>query len=302
MKETPQKISEKQTQTADTFGYKWAKLDTFESEASLNRAREWLFERYCGGKPEIREQWFADGPKTILDAGCGAAMSAMLLFDGYLADNHFIGVDISDAVFVAKERFEKEGLPGEFHKSDLLNAPVPDNSVDIIFSEGVLHHTDSVRNAIISLSTKLKSGGKFMFYVYAKKSPMREYSDDYIREQLVPMNNDEAWDALKPLTKLGIALGKLDITIDVPEDIELLGIKKGPQNLQRLLYWHFCKMYYDPNLTMEEMNHINFDWFRPLNCIRSTPEEIQAYCREAGLHIDTMDVQEAGITILTTRE
>nr|WP_287411771.1 class I SAM-dependent methyltransferase [Pseudodesulfovibrio sp.] len=302
MKNDTKKISENQTQTADTFGYKWAKLDTFESEASLKRAKEWLFERYCGGKPEVREQWFANGPKTILDAGCGAAMSALLLFDGYLSDNHFIGVDISDAVFVAKNRFEKEGLSGEFHKSDLLNSPVPDNSVDIILSEGVLHHTDSVRDAIISLTTKLKPGGKFMFYVYVKKSPMREYSDDYIREQLVPMDNDEAWEALKPLTKLGIALGELDITIDVPEDVELLGIKKGPQNLQRLLYWNFCKMYYDPTLTMEEMNHINFDWFRPLNCIRSTPEEIRSYCQEAGLDIDRMDVQEAGITVIATRK
>ncbi len=60
-------------------------------------------------------------------------------------------------------------------------------------------------------------------------------------------------------------------------------------------------MYYDP-LDYEEMNHINFDWFRPLNCIRSTPEEIQSYCQEAGLDIDRMDVQEAGITVIATRK
>ena len=114
---------------------------------------------------------------------------------------------------MAERRFRETGLTGKFHKSDLLNAPVPDASVDIIFSEGVLHHTDSVRTAIKALTAKLKPGGIFMFYVYAKKSPIREYSDDYIREQLVPMDNDEAWAALRPLTKLGVALVLLGIVL-----------------------------------------------------------------------------------------
>ena len=294
-------VSRSQGQTAETFGYKWAKRDTFESEASLARQKAWLFERYCGGKPEVREEWFADGPITILDAGCGAAMSALLLFDGYLHAHHYIGVDISDAVFIAQKRFAEAGLDGEFHKADLLHMPVAEGSVDLIFSEGVLHHTDSVEAAILALSTKLKPGGRVMFYVYAKKSPMREYSDDHIREQLTALDNDAAWEALKPLTKLGIALGELNVIIDVPEDVPLLGIKKGPQNLQRLIYWNVCKMYYDPTLTLEEMNHINFDWFRPLNCIRSTPEEIRDYCQRAGLAIDQMNVQESGITVLATK-
>lgn len=295
-------VSDNQKQTADIFGYKWGKRDTYESEASLKRSEKWLLERYCGGSIEQRDAWFKDGRKIILDAGCGASLSALQLFGEHLADNTYIGVDISEAVWVAQERFREAGYPGEFHQCDLNAVPVPDESIDIIFSEGVLHHTDSVQGAILSLSRKLKPGGKFMFYVYGKKSPMREFSDDYIREQIQPMSNDEAWKALEPLTRLGIALGELDITIDVPEDVPLLGIKKGPQNLQRLIYWNFCKMYYDPTLTLDEMNHINFDWFRPLNCIRSTPEEVREYCSQAGLAIEKMDVQEAGITIIAVKQ
>lgn len=301
MQERKHKISENQKQTAGTFGYQWAKRDTFESEASLARTKEWLIERYCEGKPETRDKWFEGGPKTIMDAGCGAALSALLLFDEYLDSNKYIGVDISDAVFVAKQRFKEAGHSGEFHKSDLLVAPVPDESVDIIFSEGVLHHTDSVDGALNALTTKLKKGGRFMFYVYKKKSPMREYSDDLIREKIQHLDNDESWDALKSLTKFGIALGELDVTIDVPEDVPLLGIKKGPQDLQRLIYWHFCKMFYSPELNLEEMNLVNFDWFRPLNCIRCTPEEVRSYCEQAGLKIEHMDVQEAGITVVAIK-
>jgi hypothetical protein len=106
---------------------------------------------------------------------------------------------------------------------------------------------------------------------------------------------------LEPLTKLGMALGELDVTLDVPEDIPYLGIKKGPIDLQRFFYWNICKLYYRPEFSLDEMNHINFDWFRPLNCHRQTPEQVQAWCTEAGLDIEHIDVQDAGITVVARR-
>jgi SAM-dependent methyltransferase len=203
-------ISQSQEQTAAPFGYKWAKRDTFESEASLARQKAWPPEIYCEGRPEVRDEWFARGSKTILD------------------DNHYyIGLDISDAVQIAEARFAEAGLGGIFHHTDLLDVQVPDGSVDIIFSEGALHHTVSVEQAILALSAKLRAGGKFLFYVYAKKSPLREYTNDYIREELAPMGKDEAWKMLEPLTRLGIALGELDITVDALEEIEAYCARAG---------------------------------------------------------------------------
>ena len=49
------------------------------------------------------------------------------------------------------------------------------------------------------------------------------------------------------------------------------------------------------------MNHINFDWFRPLNCHRHTPEEVKGFCDRAGLEIEHFNVQEAGITIVARK-
>ena len=72
---------------------------------------------------------------------------------------------------------------------------------------------------------------------------------------------------MKNLTKLGIELGKLDIEINVPENIKTLDIPAGKINLQRLFYWYFCKAFYDPNLTFDEMHHINFDWYAPKKII-----------------------------------
>ena len=68
-----------QAQTAEAFGFKWKKRDTFESPASLARMRTWLIERYGD---IAAASWLFDGAQApiVLDAGCGAAMSAIELF------------------------------------------------------------------------------------------------------------------------------------------------------------------------------------------------------------------------------
>lgn len=290
-----------QTQTSDTFGFKWGKRETYESPAMQVAAKQWLIERYTGNDLQVLNHWLSGGEKRILDAGCGSAFSAVLLFGDMLKNHSYVGVDISDAVNVARERFLERGYPGEFIQSDLFSMDIPDASVDVIFSEGVLHHTDSVEKAIKHLSRKLKPKGRFLFYVYAKKGPVREFTDDYIRQAIAPFSDGEAWEALKPLGKLGIALGELNAEIDIPEAISFLGIPAGRINIQRLFYWYVCKMYYRPELSLDEMTHVNFDWFRPLNCHRSTPVEVTAWTEQAGLVIERMNVQEAGITVVARR-
>jgi hypothetical protein len=141
----------------------------------------------------------------------------------------------------------------------------------------------------------------FLFYVYAKKAVIREFVDDHVRLELNKFSDDEAWEQLKPLTKLGIELGKIKEKIEVPEDIPYLGIKKGTYDLQRFFYWNIFKAYYREEYTLEEMNHLNFDWYRPLNCQRHTKEEILQYCEEAGLDIEHMNTQEAGFTIVARK-
>ena len=298
-------ISENQNQTKDAFAFKWAKRDTYESEAVKKAAAHWLLERYSDNDTSHLRKLLEEGggKKIILDAGCGSGYSALLFFGALLNEHDYLGVDISDAVETARERFKEAGLNGGFIKSSILDLDfIPDSSIDIIFSEGVLHHTDSTEEALKYLSGKLKSGGKFMFYVYRKKAVIREFTDDYIREQLQVLSDEQAWEKLKPLTKLGIALGELKVEIDVPEDVDLLGIKKGKLDIQRFFYWNICKLFYRDDYNPEEMNHINFDWFRPLNCHRHTPEEIKQWCIEAGMEITSMNLQEAGITVTAEKK
>ena len=294
--------STNQQQTEDAFSFKWKKRETYESRAIQSEWKRWLFEKYFDGDPrKLNDLLNRGGRKAILDAGCGSGVSALLLFGDNLKEHDYIGVDISDAISVAKDRFEEVGIAAVFVQSDLNSIPKEYGSFDIIFSEGVLHHTDSVERAILALSKRLKQDGKFLFYVYAKKAPIREFTDDLVRQSIAELSNDEAWNALMPLTKLGKTLGDLNIEIEIEEDIPYLGIQKGKHNLQRLFYYKVCKAFYRPDYSLDEMNHINFDWYRPFNCHRHTPDEIKAFCERAGLTIERLHVEESGITVIASK-
>ena len=95
--------------------------------------------------------------------------------------------------------------------------------------------------------------------------------------------------------------GKIEGEIDIPDTIDLLGIPAGRTSIQRLFYWHVAKTFYDPNLTFEEMNHINYDWYTPANSSRHTPEELREWCSEGGLTIEREVIENSGITIIAKK-
>ncbi|MCG8422617.1 MAG: class I SAM-dependent methyltransferase [Proteobacteria bacterium] len=293
-------VSDDQGQTGRSFGFKWHQRDTFESEAALARTRTWLRERYGD---IANAPWWSEygGHPLVLDAGCGAGLSSLELFGERLARVRYLGVDISDAVDVARTRFEERGIEAAFLQADLTELPLRERSVDVVFSEGVLHHTDSTRQALTSLARLLAPNGRFLFYVYRKKGPIREFADDYIRDKLRDMTPQDAWQALKPLTEFGAMLGDLDLDIDVPTAIDILDIPAGKLPLQRFFYWHIFKAFYRPEMSFDELHHINFDWYAPSNAHRQTPEEVRAWCRDAGLVVDHEVVEEAGITVIARR-
>lgn len=293
-------VSTAQAQTSDAFAYKWQKRDTFESSSSLARMRSWLIERY-GNLAEAA--WLSEhGERPLLiDAGCGAGMSGLELLGPVLSKVRYLGIDVSAAVDVAKERFHRQTSDCGFLQADISDLPLGSGSVDLILSEGVLHHTDSTQSALKSLARLLKPGGRFLFYVYNKKGPVREFTDDHIRGLLQRMPPDAAWRAMEPLTKLGVSLGKLNAEIEITEPIDLLQIPAGRISVQRLFYWHVAKMFYSPDLSFDEMNHINYDWYAPANAFRQSPEEVRAWCAEAGLVIEREVVEPAGITVIARR-
>ena len=282
-----------QAQTEASFGFKWTKRDSFGSEAMNRELHEWLLERYGFESGEAMRDHFASKGR-VLDAGCGAGVAASAwLDDGWSGE--FVGLDISRAIDVARERLG--GFPGtNFVQGDVARPPFRPGSFDVVFSEGVLHHTSSTKASFDALVPLLADGGELLIYVYRRKAPIREFTDDYVRERLRDASPEEAWEALRPLTRLGQALAELEVEVDVPDDVPLLEIPAGRYDVQRLVYWHVAKLFWNPNMTFEENNHVNFDWYAPRYAWRHTEDEVRTWYAAAGLEVTRFDVHEAGFT------
>ncbi|HVT05054.1 MAG TPA: methyltransferase domain-containing protein [Thermoanaerobaculia bacterium] len=286
-----------QAQTSKAFGFKWKKRDTYDSPAARKAAADWYLEKYGFDSLDAWAAYF-DSRASVIDIGSGSGFSSSLFLESrrWTGRAMWVGVDISEAIDVAAERLAS--MPNtHFVQGDALQLPFGLASFDTVFSEGVLHHTPSTRQALLSAASVLASGGEANVYVYKKKAPLREFTDDFIREQIAPLSDEEAWDAMRSLTELGQALHATHATVDLAVDVPLLGIKAGKHDVQRLIYWNFAKLFWNADLAFEENVHINFDWYRPRYAHRQTEQQVRAWCEEAGLVIQRLHDSEAGFTV-----
>jgi arsenite methyltransferase len=287
---------EGQRQTERTFAYKWARRSSYETGGLREVVHRWLLDRYGFESPDAMQAFFAER-ELSLDAGCGSGLAASLwLSPGWSRGTaSLVGIDISDAVDVAKDRLD--GVERvHFVQADLLRPPFHDGVFGAIFSEGVLHHTPSTEAAFRALVPLLRPDGELLFYVYRRKGPVREFTDDYVRAQISSLPPDEAWEALRSLTELGRALAALHIEVTVP-DVPLLGIEAGAYDVQRLIYWNFAKLFWNEELTFDENLHVNFDWYHPLYAHRHTEAEVRGWCAQAGLDVTRFHVEPSGFTV-----
>ncbi len=286
-----------QQETTSAFQYLWKEREGFSSQIAQDSYAEWLVENYGFSSATDQADYFASR-KRILDLGCGRgyASSPWLLAPERNRHSMWVGIDISEAVDVAKRNLEIIANT-HFVQGDALALPFPDGCFDTIISQGVMHHTPSTRSALLSASRVLGQGGEIHFYVYRLKGPVREFSDDYIREQIAPLSDEEAWEAMRSLTQLGRVLWETGAKVELQSDIPLLGIKAGKYDVQRVVYWNFAKLYWNEKLSFDDNVHVNFDWYRPRYAHRQTAEEVQQWCNEANLSVKWFHEQESGFSV-----
>jgi glycosyltransferase involved in cell wall biosynthesis/ubiquinone/menaquinone biosynthesis C-methylase UbiE len=71
---------------------------------------------------------------------------------------------------LAKENFLVRGLQGRFVQHDAETLVFDDNTFDVVYSNGVLHHTPNTRRVVHEIFRVLKPGGLAIVMVYAEDS------------------------------------------------------------------------------------------------------------------------------------
>ncbi len=265
------------TNTKKSFSDKWNKNMDLAFENTLKENSEiqnWILNRN-GWKNLTDFKFFLQGKKRILDAGCGNGRVTKLLRDySDVNQTEIIGIDLV-AHKVAEKNLESDSNVS-FYEKDLLANLSDIGKFDFIYSQEVLHHTKDPKRAFENLVDLLEYNGLIAIYVYKQKAPIREFTDDYVRDKIKDYDYDKALEVSKKITEVGKILSSIDINIQVPE-IEELGIKQGEYNLQRFFYHFFMKCYWNNDLTFDENAVINYDWYHPQDCSRHTIEEIEKW-------------------------
>lgn len=169
---------------------------------------EEISEARCRLEPFILA--FADFPsargKAILEIGVGAGAD----FQNWCVHaRHSTGVDLTEkAIALTRERLELNSVPREryaLHNSDAENLPFANDSFDIVYSWGVLHHTPDTARAFREMYRVLKPGGVVKAMIYHVPS----------------------WSGLMLYLRCGLTRGKLGMTMKeaIYADLESPGTK-----------------------------------------------------------------------------
>ncbi|MBN2406716.1 MAG: methyltransferase domain-containing protein [Elusimicrobia bacterium] len=265
-------------QTARSFASKWcSKLCEADKNKGDSRAEQFLAMLGVGSRDQLRDI-FRDG-MNCLNAGCGLAWSEYMFNDNPKV-NRF-AVDISRSVDVGYER--TRDLDNVFiGQADLFGLPFKKEFFDIIYSDGVLHHTGDAVRAFNDLSGYLKPGGIMGIYIYCVKPFLRELADRELREVTTRMSFEECLDFSEKIALLGRSLQRIKEPLVIDEDIPLMNIKKGEYDLQKFIYDHFVKCYYNDYQGMDMSVITNVDWYHPKYATHHTREEVAGWFETNG--------------------
>lgn len=107
--------------------------------------------------------------KRVLEIGLGQGADGKQIVR---RGGTYSGADLTEeSVKRVKMRFSLHDLPFDrIERASALELPFDDNSFDIVFSHGVLHHIPEIKTAQAELHRVLKPDGKLIVMLYAKWS------------------------------------------------------------------------------------------------------------------------------------
>jgi SAM-dependent methyltransferase len=286
--------------TQRSFWEKWKNNEDLAFKVTLDPKSEihrWILSRN-GFDTDADLSGHLSRCRRILDAGCGNGRVTALLRRLAPPEAKVIGVDLVAADVARRNLAELPNV--RIEEADLLGDLRGLGRFDFIYCQEVLHHATDPRGAFLNLAGLLAPGGEIAIYVYRKKAPVREFTDDFVRSRIADMPYEQAMAVCRAITEMGRALSGIEGTVRVPE-IPVLGIEAGEYSAQRFIYHFFCKCFWNTELKFEENAAINYDWYHPQIATRHTLDEVRAWFATAKLDVIHECVDPYGITVRGVR-
>lgn len=128
--------------------------------------RKYFVEPHIPGFAEF-ERWKG---KKVLEVGCGLGTDAA---NFARAGADYTAIELSEvSIDLAKKRFDVFGLKGNFvlTKGEALSDFFAENTFDLVYSFGVIHHTPDPKQIVRQMRKVIKPDGELRLMVYAKNS------------------------------------------------------------------------------------------------------------------------------------
>ena len=140
-----------------------------------------FFDRARSRRREIEIPFVADllhpariRGRRVLEIGCGVG------FDAYelgVAGTDYVGVDLTaENPKRTRSHLRHHGLDPAVLQADAERLPIADGSFDMVFSNGVLHHTPDISSAFAEAHRVLRPSGTFVVVLYHRDSAFYWFS------------------------------------------------------------------------------------------------------------------------------
>jgi SAM-dependent methyltransferase len=275
--------------TARAFGYEWNTYKTTSSEEDV-LTFYWL----TGADPSVYgkipvtdvftyyptvNQIVQINPdqiagKRVLEVGCGMGKYVKVVSD---AAAEVIGMDLSLSLQRARQE-NRDRSNVHFVQGDILNPPLRRQSMDFVYSVGVLHHTPDCHRAFQRCASLVAPGGALAVWLYPADPTPDNYAkwvhwlqDDFLRPITCRM----------PLWALRLicgGLGRLTFTRDhFVERYHATG-SRWARRVAMAAGAVAVGRHRDPEIAA----FLNFDWYSPQYRSYHTEEQLLGWFQSAG--------------------
>ena len=164
--DAPEFFARKNRWSADAFSFsaQWENYEYGDQTWEMNVSdRVNIFYRYLKMQPAALQN------SLVLDAGCGnGTLSAAVAASG----PRIVAMDFSNSVERAHQQravFAKDKAHRvHYVQADIQQPPFAGETFDVIYSDGVLHHTPDTKKSFRALVPLVKKSGRFFLWLYRR--------------------------------------------------------------------------------------------------------------------------------------
>lgn len=162
-----EKLRAREQWEQDPCGAEYDREHELGTREFFDEVERYRYQEYAPWMPRLMEFERFRGAR-LLEVGCGMGSDLLQFARG---GARCTGVDLTPrSVEITRHRFKLYGAEGDFMISDGEHLPFRSESFDVVYSNGVLHHTPDTAGSIREVHRVLRVGGVAKIMLYHRNS------------------------------------------------------------------------------------------------------------------------------------